>query len=434
MARRTSRSPAGDGGSRRARLYLVAAAALLAMAVVTHLRTRALHCHEPLLPRQLLAEGEGATLPSTTDTPPAAAATESQGEGAERAPVSVQAGGQAEGAGRAGQHGMHHRGSAAAHPLPKPGPEPRGAPSDLPALRAWLAASRSPHVCWSREEMHAYMPPSHSARPSRAFARRLRVYEAMHRRCAARLSFRHGLPPADSFRSVLQGNGSEGHAPCQYLFYQDSIAGVGNRILAVVSAFTLALLTSRTLLLSSDSLPATAFCQPFNASSWSLPAAHFEAIVRDVAADAKPNEFPPSNRSLHLDFPSGFWWNMVCDEGQRRLARTPFVLFTSYFYTLPALYFRPAFQATLDRWFPDRLPFTRVARWLLHPANFLWVAVSQAFTAYLAPHRTRIALQIRPVEQTEEDILPRILTCAQTIAHLLPPVGLDDYEGDAMVG
>ncbi|CAI5525531.1 unnamed protein product [Closterium sp. Naga37s-1] len=385
-------------------------------ALLTHLRTRALLCPPPPLPPHALPESPDDTAPSSARMLPPTAEMGTQGGSAaqETSKVGQEQQRQQPQQQQAGREGGQRESAA-----------------DLASLRASLAASRSPQDCWSRTEMHAYMPPAHSPAPSAAFTHLLRRYQALHRRCTARLDFKRGLPPADALRAVVAAGSAEGHAPCQYLFYRDSIAGVGNRMLALVSAFTLALLTNRTLLLSAASFPATAFCQPFNASDWTIPAAHFEAIVRDVGKDAKPNEFPPSNRSLHLDYPSGFWWNVVCDDEQQRMARTPVLLFTSYFYTLPALYFRPSFQAALDSWFPDRRPFTHVARWLLHPANFLWLAVSQAFSAYLSPHSPRLALQIRPVEETEEDIVPRILTCAHSIARLLPAVGLNDYEDGA---
>ncbi|CAI7732798.1 unnamed protein product [Closterium sp. NIES-54] len=308
MHRRSSRAPAGDGGSRRARLLLVAAAALLALvsrlcspwhglmaggwlawaqhdahvlslsrrpaclvthstplppasqALLTHLRTRALLCHPVPLPAHALAEGADGTAPSPAGALPTA-------EVGRHAGVARHGPGEA---GRAGQSSTQQQQQAGWEG------RQRESASDLSSLRASLAASRSPHDCWSRTEMHAYMPPAHSPSPSAAFTHRLRRYQAMHRRCAARLDFKRGLPPAHALRAEVAAGSAEGQAPCQYLFYQDSIAGVGNRILALVSAFTLALLTNRTLLLSAASFPATAFCQPFNGSHWTIPSDHFQ--------------------------------------------------------------------------------------------------------------------------------------------------------------
>ncbi|CAI5965579.1 unnamed protein product [Closterium sp. NIES-64] len=48
-------------------------------------------------------------------------------------------------------------------------------------------------------------------------------------------------------------------------------AGVGNRIMALISAFSYSLLTNRTLIIPPDSFLCRFFCEPFPGSSWTIP-------------------------------------------------------------------------------------------------------------------------------------------------------------------
>ncbi|CAI7831104.1 unnamed protein product [Closterium sp. NIES-53] len=73
-------------------------------------------------------------------------------------------------------------------------------------------------------------------------------------------------------RSTGWKDGIEGLGNCKYLFYMPPARhGVGNRIMALISAFSYALLTNRTLIIPPDSFLFQFFCEPFPGSSWTIP-------------------------------------------------------------------------------------------------------------------------------------------------------------------
>lgn len=54
------------------------------------------------------------------------------------------------------------------------------------------------------------------------------------------------------------------------------LPGLGNRFMALVSAFAYAMLTNRALLMPHDAFVAELVCNPFQESSWLLPEASWQ--------------------------------------------------------------------------------------------------------------------------------------------------------------
>ncbi|CAI5965385.1 unnamed protein product [Closterium sp. NIES-64] len=72
------------------------------------------------------------------------------------------------------------------------------------------------------------------------------------------------IPPTPS-----SSNSSANPSPPPPVCYM--CAGVGNRIMALISAFSYSLLTNRTLIIPPDSFLCRFFCEPFPGSSWTIP-------------------------------------------------------------------------------------------------------------------------------------------------------------------
>ncbi|CAI7775570.1 unnamed protein product [Closterium sp. NIES-53] len=123
--------------------------------------------------------------------------------------------------------------------------------------------------CWSQWEMRMYVTrPDRQLPPSMALRRRLSEYRRMHRRCTQI----HDWHAFYSNPSTGWKDGIEGLGNCKYLFYMPPARhGVGNRIMALISAFSYALLTNRTLIIPPDSFLFQFFCEPFPGSSWTIP-------------------------------------------------------------------------------------------------------------------------------------------------------------------
>ncbi|CAI5532685.1 unnamed protein product [Closterium sp. Naga37s-1] len=221
-------------------------------------------------------------------------------------------------------------------------------------------------------------------------------------------------------------------------------ASLGNQLLSLVSSFTYALLTNRTLLINPECFPARLLCNPFPYSSWAPPALNrgsfnhmrLRAEKRRVGYNAfqEPGA-PTTNTTDDTDAADALFSNLnysvndtdlvfFCSHEQERIAAVRFLALLTEEYVLPGLYLVPEFDAELELLFPDRLPLMHVGRYLLHPANYLWEEITRAFRAYLAPYQHRVGIQIRDfttASSNEGEALARVLHCAVNISHGLPP-------------
>ncbi|CAI5472766.1 unnamed protein product [Closterium sp. Yama58-4] len=243
---------------------------------------------------------------------------------------------------------------------------------------------------------------SNKARMSEALVQRLQHYSTLHAACTAPVT---NWPAFFNNSSKgLQENATSAHvAGCKYLLWvEPNYSGLGNQLLSLVSSFTYALLTNRTLIINPECFPARLLCNPFPYSSWAPPALN-------------RGSFKVNDTDLVF----------FCSQEQERISAIRFLALLTEEYVLPGLYLVSEFDAELERLFPDRLPLMQVGRYLLHPANYLWEEITRAFRAYLAPHQHRVGIQIRDftsASSNEGEALACVLHCAVNISHGLPPI------------
>ncbi|CAL5046725.1 unnamed protein product [Urochloa decumbens] len=291
------------------------------------------------------------------------------------------------------------------------------------------------HSCASRYQA-AYYHKDMARRPSPHLIKRLREQEALQRRCGpgtepyARASQRLKSGQTDAAADEVDG--------CRYLVLI-SYRGLGNRMLAMASAFLYALLTDRVLLVDrgyGDTLTSL-FCEPFPGATWALPHDFPLENFKDLGEDA-PESYGnvAVNRSgsvtglrfvyLHLDHAASQANRLVyCDDHRQFLHRLQWAVLRTDQYMAPGLFFNLAYKEELDRMFPSKdSVFHILSRYLLHPTNDIWGMVTRYYDSYLRNADERVGIQIRVFENRDkpfQQVLDQILACT-TQEHLLPAV------------
>lgn len=299
-----------------------------------------------------------------------------------------------------------------------------------------MRARKASDECWSRTERHLYHQAM-AAQSSPAFVNRLRAYEHMHRRCAMDVEdWGKFMFPSGKDQGLKPGANVTG---CRYLLFGNFDAvGLGNQLLALVSAFAYALITDRAFVMEPTTPAARLLCNPFAASHWA-PGKGLERFHGSVrGSKASYSKLGPwlqdRKRSLrHLN--AFLWYNYVaddkkffCEEVQELIAPVTFLGLQADTYIVPALHFVPALQAEMARLFPDGQLFTHLARWLLHPNNVLWERITRFHQTYLAGHHETVGIQVRTFVSEDRGTEARVLTCARDVAKYLPPtVPFDAY-------
>ena len=133
-----------------------------------------------------------------------------------------------------------------------------GTTNTLPNAATSSSAGFSRQACRSRYESwryYKYFP--YAASPY--LQRKLRAYEARHRRCAP------GTPLyAKSVEQLRSGRSADAGMECSYVVWLP-FDGLGNRMLSMVSGFLYALLTDRVFLVALPPDSTDIFCEPFPA-------------------------------------------------------------------------------------------------------------------------------------------------------------------------
>jgi xyloglucan fucosyltransferase len=299
-------------------------------------------------------------------------------------------------------------------------------------------------TCASRYQS-VYYRKNLTRQPSPYLIKRLREQEALQRRCGpgtepyARASERLRSGQTGAVDNVdVDGDGG-----CRYLVLI-SYRGLGNRMLAITSAFLYALLTRRVLLVDrgyGNTLP-DLFCEPFPGTTWALPLDFpLDKEFRDLDETA-PESYGnvAVNRSgsvsgmrfvyLHLDHAASQANRLVyCDDDEPSsssfLRRMQWAILRTDQYMVPGLFFNPAHQGELDRLFPRKdSVFYLLSRYLLHPTNDVWGMVTRYYNAYLSGADERLGIQIRVLfggDKPAQHVLDQILACTSR-ERLLPGV------------
>ena len=259
-------------------------------------------------------------------------------------------------------------------------------------------------------------------------------------------------PYEKSLRQLKSGDGAaaaDGDAGCRYLVSISYNRGLGNRVIAIVSAFLYAVLTERALLVAPyNGDVAALFCEPFPGTTWLLPDGRRFPLrrLRDLAGKSRESlgtllksnaggngtsswsGRPPPYVYLNLDGSADYHDKLFyCDEQQRLLRGVPWLLMKTDSYLVPGLFLVPSLRGELERMFPEKdAVFHHLSRYLLHPANAVWHAITAYHRDHLAGAGQLVGIQIRvyheetpPVSQV---VLDQVLSCARR-ENLLPDAG-----------
>ncbi|CAM0902797.1 unnamed protein product [Alopecurus aequalis] len=275
--------------------------------------------------------------------------------------------------------------------------------------------------------------------PSPYLVSKLRQHEALQRRCGP------GTAAYSDAAEQLRSGKSIGSPDCKYLVSVTiPYRGLGNRILAAVSAFLYAVLTDRVLLVDPSSDMGELFCEPFPGTSWLLPPdfplTSFTNFSVDTAqsygnmlkkkkamgAAWTAQQQPPAFVYIHLDHDCTDEDKMFfCDEGEV-LRDIPWLVMRTDNYIVPGLFLATGFQEELDMLFPETdAVFHHLGRYLFHPNNKVWGLVTRYHGPYLAAAQQLVGIQVRffgvdPAQESPE-FLEQITRCTQKES-LLPEI------------
>jgi xyloglucan fucosyltransferase len=236
-----------------------------------------------------------------------------------------------------------------------------------------------------------------------------------------------------------------------------SYRGLGNRILAITSSFLYAVLTERVLLVDGGGDAGELFCEPFPGTTWLLKlagAGWFSPLWRlqgylggskqslgnmlqsggavTVSADGNVSwstPRPPPYLYLHLAGGDGFSFHdklFFCGAHQRLLGVVPWLFMWTDNYFVPGLFLTPPFRGELEAMFPEKdAVFYHLGRYLFHPTNAVWHAVTRYYRSNLAGAARRVGVQIRVFheDQPPQAVLDELLGCVRGEAKLLPANG-----------
>ncbi|KAF0933719.1 hypothetical protein E2562_019197 [Oryza meyeriana var. granulata] len=331
--------------------------------------------------------------------------------------------------------------------------------TDDQLLDGLLTAAFSLQSCRSRYEFAGYHQKKPAHKPSPYLIAKLRKYEELQKRCGPGTA-----PYKKALRRLKSGNGATAAADdCRYLVSISYDRGLGNRILAIVSAFLYAVLTERALLVSQyNGDVAALFCEAFPGTTWLLPDGRRFPLRRLWDLDRKSKESlgtllktnaisvagvngtsswsgrPPAYVFLHLDGGADYHDKLFyCDEQQRLLHGTPWLLMKTDSYLVPGLFLVPSLRGELERMFPEKdAVFHQLGRYLLHPANAVWHAITAYHRAHLAGAGQLVGVQIRVYHKetpaVSQVVLDQALSCARR-EKLLPAAGTTNTSSDQAV-
>ncbi|CAM0945867.1 unnamed protein product [Alopecurus aequalis] len=317
--------------------------------------------------------------------------------------------------------------------------------TDDQLLDGLLTAEFGSRSCRSRYEFASYHDNKKKHKPSPYLLAKLRRHEALQKRCGPGTApYRAAIQQLKSGHGALAADAGD----CRYLI-SVSYRGLGNRMLATASAFLYAVLTERALLIQHDL--GALFCEPFPGTTWLLPASgwfgagfplrHLEDYgncskeslgnmlktnVLSVGADgnaswsdADGGRRRPPYVYLHLEGQYDFHDKLFyCDEQQRLLRGAPWLLMKTDSYLVPGLFLVPSFQDELGRMFPEKdAAFHHLGRYLFHPVNDVWRAVTRYYGAHLACAGQRVGIQIRVFRPKQtpplQHVLDQVLSCVR---------------------
>ncbi|CAO2045419.1 unnamed protein product [Urochloa humidicola] len=302
--------------------------------------------------------------------------------------------------------------------------------------------------CRSRYEFSGYHKKS-SHKPSPYLISKLRKQEALQKRCGpGTAAYKNAVRRLDTGDRGAAGD--DDNDACQYVVYI-SYRGLGNRVLAIASTFLYAVLTDRVLLVDGGKDAGDLFCEPFPGTTWLLPRAAgwlwgwFSSSplsrLRGYLGGAKEtlgnmlqsggavafsgdgnvtwSAAPPAYLYLHLNGGYGFHDKLFfCGAQQRLLKEVPWLFMWTDNYLVPGLFLTPPFAGELDAMFPEKdTVFYHLGRYLFHPTNAVWHAVTRYYHSNLAGtgRRRVVGVQIRVFQKNHppQEVLNQVLSCVR---------------------
>ncbi|RLN07842.1 hypothetical protein C2845_PM11G17830 [Panicum miliaceum] len=305
-------------------------------------------------------------------------------------------------------------------------------------LDGLLTADFTYGSCRSRYQFAGYHWES-SHKPSPCLIAKLRKQEALQKRCGpGTAAYEKAVRRLDSGEGVVDDG-------CRYLVYI-SYRGLGNRMLAITSSFLYAVLTERVLLVDGGKDAADLFCEPFPGTTWLLPRPgwfSFSPLRRlqgylggskeslgnmlqsgAVTVSAGGNVSwsaprPPPYLYLHLSGGGSYGFHdklFFCGAHQRLLGEVPWLFMWTDNYIVPGLFLTPPFTGELEAMFPEKdAVFYHLGRYLFHPTNAVWHAVTRYYRSNLAGAAQRVGLQIRVFQKNQppQAVLDQLLSCVR---------------------
>nr|XP_027126438.1 galactoside 2-alpha-L-fucosyltransferase-like [Coffea arabica] len=315
-------------------------------------------------------------------------------------------------------------------------PQPVEVPKDK-LLGGLFPEGLDVNTCVSRYQSALYRKEQ-KHQPSPNLVSRLRKYEALHKQCG---------PFTESYNRTLEYLKSGNHGQdsnstgCKYVIWIP-MAGLGNRMLSLSSAFLYALLTNRVLLVDPGSGVSDLFCEPFPEVSWLLPS-NFPLIGKFSSVDQKSPEtfgnllrnrshanstsssLPPYLYLYLVHDYDDFDKRIFCDHDHTILQNIPWLIVKSNIYFAPSLVSIPSFQQDISDLFPNLgTVFHYLGRYLFNPTNFIWGLVTRYYNINLARADEKIGIQIRVLDKDFgrfERVLNQTLGCMLR-ENLLPEI------------
>uniref|UniRef100_A0A0E0CJ40 Fucosyltransferase n=1 Tax=Oryza meridionalis TaxID=40149 RepID=A0A0E0CJ40_9ORYZ len=323
-------------------------------------------------------------------------------------------------------------------------------PHRRPAPRRPPSAAFSWQSCRSRYEFAGYHKRKPAHKPSPYLVAKLRSHEALQMRCGP------GTAPYEkALRQLKSGDvaaaADDDDDGCRYVISIGYDRGLGNRIIAIASAFLYAVLTERALLVAPyNGDVAALFCEPFPGTTWLLPDGGRRFPLRRLRdLDGKSKESlgallksnaivsgaagvngstssswssgaPPPYVYLHLDGGADYHDKLFyCDEQQRLLRGVPWLLMKTDSYLVPGLFLVPSLRGELERMFPEKdAVFHHLSRYLLHPANAVWHAITAYHREHLAGAGRLVGIQIRVYHEETPPVSQVVLDQAVLVTSL----------------
>ncbi|CAM6124512.1 unnamed protein product [Calypogeia fissa] len=296
-----------------------------------------------------------------------------------------------------------------------------------------LRLMKSPAAkCLSRDQHMLHRPASQIIPFSPNLVSAIKAYEKRHAECSRSV----GQNWTETFLHSLNGSSHHNTEGCKFMVYIEGGAGLGNRLISLVSAFVFALFTDRILLVESSCHVANLLCEPFPESSWILPQG-FPVDLLYASPDvnlATATDFTEVGNVLKFNLDHSQNWGdqqFFCSETRERIQEIEWVMWTSNQYLVPRLLTFPEFWPRLSTLFPNPSHvFTHLGRYLLLPNNILWEKIFRIYSSYLSSAGKLVGIQIRrhSVADTGEFsalAFERVLNCL--MAHkILPNISSDE--------